>query len=71
MEERRTGRKRVWKLKAGPEGQITIPKEVRDIMDIGEGDELVINVDEKQGIIIIPGKMCMTRLKRAYGRQKI
>lgn len=39
-------------VKVGPKGQIVIPKEVRDMFDIGPGDSLVILADSERGIAI-------------------
>ncbi len=37
-------------VKLGPKGQIVIPKEVRDMFQIGPGDSLVLLADPKRGI---------------------
>ncbi len=39
-------------VKLGPKGQIVIPKEVRDMFDIGPGDSLVLMADPKRGIAL-------------------
>ena len=40
-------------VKVGPKGQITIPKEARDMFDINEGDTLMVLGDEQRGIAIL------------------
>lgn len=40
-------------VKVGPKGQITIPKEARNLFDINEGDTLIVLGDKKRGIAII------------------
>lgn len=39
-------------VKLGPKCQIVIPKEVRDMFDIGPGDSLVLMADPKRGIAL-------------------
>ena len=39
-------------VKIGPEGQIVIPKEVRDIFGIECGDSLILLADKKRGIAL-------------------
>lgn len=40
-------------VKVGPKGQITIPKEARDMFDIKEGDSLMVLGDKSRGIAIL------------------
>lgn len=42
----------VGSVKVGPKGQIVIPKEAREMFNIGIGDTLVLLADSKQGIAI-------------------
>lgn len=39
-------------VKVGPKGQITIPKEAREMFDIKEGETLMVLGDKKRGIAI-------------------
>lgn len=39
-------------VKIGPKGQIVIPKEVRDIFEIGPGDSLILLADKSRGIAL-------------------
>ena len=39
-------------VKLGPKGQIVIPKEVRDMFDIGPGDSLVLMAHPQRGIAL-------------------
>ena len=40
-------------VKVGPKGQITIPKEAREMFDIKEGETLMVLGDKQKGIAII------------------
>ena len=40
-------------VKVGPKGQITIPKEAREMFDIKEGDTLMVLGDKERGIALI------------------
>lgn len=40
-------------VKVGPKGQITIPKEARDMFDIKEGETLMVMGDKKRGIALL------------------
>ena len=39
-------------VKVGPKGQIVIPKEAREMLNISTGDTLVLLADAKQGIAV-------------------
>lgn len=40
-------------IKVGPKGQITMPKEAREMFDIKEGDTLMVMGDKARGIAIV------------------
>ena len=40
-------------VKVGPKGQITIPKEAREMFDIKEGETLMVLGDRQKGIAIL------------------
>ena len=40
-------------VKVGPKGQITIPKEAREMFDIKEGDTLMVMGDKERGIALM------------------
>ena len=40
-------------VKVGPKGQITIPKEAREMFDIKEGETLIVLGDKQRGIAIM------------------
>ena len=40
-------------VKVGPKGQITIPKEARDMFDIKEGESLLVMGDKSSGGLAI------------------
>lgn len=42
----------VGSVKVGPKGQIVIPKEARDMLNINTGDTLVLLADANQGIAV-------------------
>lgn len=52
-------------VKVGDKGQIVIPAEARKIFDINPGDNLIVLVDESQGIAIVKEKGLMDLLRLA------
>lgn len=44
-------------VKVGPKGQITIPKEARDMFDISIGDTLMVLGDKNKGIALVKSEM--------------
>lgn len=40
-------------VKVGPKGQITMPKEAREMFNIKEGDTLMVMGDKTRGIAIV------------------
>ena len=44
-------------VKVGPKGQITIPKEAREMFDIKVGDSLMVMGDAKRGIALLKADM--------------
>ena len=40
-------------VKVGPKGQITIPKEAREMFDIKEGDTIMVMGDKERGIALL------------------
>ena len=42
----------VGSVKVGPKGQIVIPREAREMLNISTGDTLVLLADAKQGIAV-------------------
>lgn len=44
-------------VKVGPKGQITIPKEARDMFNIKEGETLMVMGDKEKGIAILKADM--------------
>lgn len=40
-------------VKVGAKGQITIPKEAREMFNIGEGDTLMVMGDKSKGIALL------------------
>ena len=40
-------------VKVGPKGQITIPKEARNMFDIKEGDTLMVLGDKQRGLALV------------------
>ena len=40
-------------VKVGPKGQITIPKEAREMFSIKEGDTLMIMGDKQKGLALL------------------
>ncbi len=44
-------------VKVGPKGQITIPKEAREMFDIKVGDTLMVMGDKSRGIALLKAEM--------------
>ena len=44
-------------VKVGPKGQITIPKEAREMFDIKEGDTIMVMGDSKRGLALLKSDM--------------
>ena len=40
-------------VKVGPKGQITVPKEAREMFDLKEGDTLMVMGDKARGLAIV------------------
>ena len=40
-------------VKVGPKGQITIPKEAREMFNIKEGDTLMVMGDKEKGLALL------------------
>ena len=40
-------------VKVGPKGQITIPKEARNMFDINEGDTIMVMGDKERGLALL------------------
>lgn len=50
-------------VKVGPKGQITIPKEARDMFDINEGDTLMVMGDIQRGIALLKADLFYTLME--------
>ena len=48
-----TGERFIVSVKVGPKGQITIPKEAREMFDIKEGETLMFMGDKDRGIALL------------------
>ena len=48
-----TGERFIVSVKVGPKGQITIPKEAREMFDIKEGETLMFMGDKQRGIVLV------------------
>ena len=53
-------------IKLGPKGQIVIPKEVRDMFSLKEGDTLLFLADKSQGIAMQPFEYAQTIWQNFY-----
>ena len=50
-------------VKVGPKGQITIPKEAREMFDIKEGETLMVLGDKERGIAILKADVCYSLME--------
>lgn len=55
--EDNTNNRFIVSVKVGPKGQITIPKEARDMFNIKEGDTIMVMGDLKRGIALLKADM--------------
>ena len=55
-------------VKVGPKGQITIPKEAREMFNIKEGDTLMVLGDKEKGIAIMKADFFYNMMEK--GEQK-
>jgi AbrB family looped-hinge helix DNA binding protein len=44
-------------IRVGPKGQIVIPKQVRELLDIKLGDNVLLLADRERGIAILPQQL--------------
>ena len=54
-------------VKVGPKGQITIPKEARDMFNINPGDSVVVLCDKSKGIAIIKSDFMEESMDKIMG----
>lgn len=59
----------IFRRKVGPKGQIVIPKDIRDLLNINPGSEVVIELNKK-GITIRPAENTNTFLKNFFKTSK-
>ena len=50
-------------VKVGPKGQITIPKEAREMFDIKVGDTLMVMGDKERGIALLKDDLFYSLMK--------
>ena len=54
-------------VKVGPKGQITVPKEARDMFDIHEGDTLLVMGDKQRGLALVKSDLFYQLMEHDYG----
>ena len=52
-------------VKVGPKGQITIPKEAREMFDIKEGDTIMVLGDLERGIALLKADLFYNMMEGA------
>ena len=50
-------------VKVGPKGQITIPKEAREMFNINEGDTLMVMGDKERGLALLKDDLFYVLMK--------
>ena len=50
-------------VKVGPKGQITIPKEAREMFNINEGDTLMVMGDKERGLALLKDELFYILMK--------
>lgn len=55
-------------VRVGPKGQITIPKEARDMFAISEGDTLMIMGDKSRGLAILKDEVFYQFMEDFHGK---
>lgn len=53
-------------VKLGPKGQIVIPKEAREMFDVGPGDTMVLLCDKKKGMALQTADKLKPFLKKIF-----
>ena len=54
-------------VKVGPKGQITVPKEARDMFDIHEGDILMVMGDKQRGLALVKSDLFFQLMEGNHG----
>ena len=54
-------------VKVGPKGQITVPKEARDMFDIHEGDILMVMGDKQRGLALVKSDLFYRLMEDNHG----
>ena len=57
-------------VKVGPKGQITIPKEARDMFNINPGDSVVVLCDKEKGIALLKSDFMEDSFNKIMGGNK-
>ena len=55
--------------KVGEKGQIVIPKEARDMFNIGPGDSVVVLCDKKRGMAIVKSEILEDKIGNIMSRR--
>lgn len=64
MEDNNNNNRFIVSVKVGPKGQITIPKEAREMFDIKEGDTIMVMGDKKRGLALLKADMFYQMMER-------
>ena len=49
-------------------GQVTIPKIIRDNLNIDEGDSIIFYLDKNNNILLLNSKNCKIKIKQELGK---
>ena len=56
-------------VKLGPKGQIVIPKEVREMFGLENGDTILLTADRERGIVLRSGEAMQSVVQQIFSEE--